>query len=174
VFAYWNDAIDDTASTPAAGHDTNPNLVYSPVPPATAAKPVTPDTITPAPWVPYTEAGCNVGEIATVNQELENPTPDLAEVFGPDSPEVAQLNADPDPYKDPETTDYIGLAVHCAKGAAFCANAEAVKYGQTTPSHTAVPDLLPDEPGGYTGYQALFGSKYIAAAAGRGHAEPDP
>ena len=168
MFAYWNDAIDDTASTPAAGYDTNPNLVYSPVPPATAAKPVTPDTITPAPWVPYTEAGCNVGEIATVNQELENPTPDLAEVFGPDSPEVAQLNADPDPYKDPETADYIGLAVHCAKGAAFCANAEALKYGQTTPSHTAVPDLLPDEPGGYTGYQALFGSKYIAPQLGAG------
>jgi hypothetical protein len=168
VFTYWNDAIDDTASTPTAGHDTNPTLVYSPVPPATASKPVTPDTVTPAPWVPYTEAGCNVGEIATVNQELENPSPDLAEVFGPNSPEVAQLNADPDPYKDPETADYVGLAVHCAKGTSFCANAEAVKYGQTTPSHTAVPDLLPDEPGGYAGYQALFGSKYIAPELGAG------
>ena len=168
VFTYWNDAIDDTASTPTAGHDTNPNLVYSPVPPATAAHPVKPDTVTPAPWVPYTEAGCNVGEIATVNQELENPSPDLAEVFGPNSPEVAQLNADPDPYKDPETADYIGLAVHCAKGSAFCANAEAVKYGQTTKSHTAVPDVLPDEPGGYTGYQALFGHKYVAPQLGAG------
>jgi hypothetical protein len=168
VFAYWNDAIDDTASTPNPGHDTNPNLVYSPVPPATASQPVKPDTITPAPWVPYTEAGCNVGEIATVNQELENPSPDLAEVFGPNSPEVAQLKADPDPYKDPETADYIGLAVHCAKGAAFCAKAEAVKYGQTKPSHTAVPDRLPDEPGGYTGYQALFGSKYIGPQLGAG------
>ena len=39
---------------PNAGHDTNPNLVYSPMPPATAARPVKPDTITPAPWVPYT------------------------------------------------------------------------------------------------------------------------
>jgi hypothetical protein len=168
AFTYWNDPIDDTASHPNAGHDNNPNLVYSPVPPATASTPVTPDTVTPAPWVPYTEAGCNVGEIATVNQELENPSPDLAEVFGPNSPEVAQLNADPDPFKDPETADYVGLAVHCAKGAAFCANAEAVKYGQTTPSHTAVPDLLPDEPGGYNGYQALFGSKYIAPELGAG------
>ena len=124
--------------------------------------------MTPAPWVPYTRAGCNVGEIATVNQELENPSPDLAEVFGANSPEVAQLNADPDPYKDPETADYIGLAVHCARGAAFCANAEAVKYGQTTPSPTAVPDLLPDEPGGYNGYQALFGAKYIDPELGAG------
>lgn len=167
-FAYWTDKIDDTASTPNAGHDTNPNLVYSPVPPATAKTPVSPTTVTPAPWVPYTKAGCNVGEIATVNQELENPSPDLAEVFGPNSPEVAQLNADPDPYKDPETADYIGLAVHCARNAAFCANAQAVKYGQTTPSHTAVADLLPDEPGGYNGYQALFGAKYIDPQLGAG------
>jgi hypothetical protein len=168
VFTYWNDAIDDTASTPTAGHDTNPNLVYSPAPPATTSSPVKPDTITPAPWVPYTEAGCNVGEIATVDQELENPSPDLAEVFGSGSPEVKQLNADPDPYKDPEVADYVGLGVHCAKGSAFCADAEAVKYGQTTATHTAVPDVLPDQPGGYTGYQALFGHKYIAPQLGAG------
>jgi hypothetical protein len=167
-FTYWTDPIDDTASTPTAGHDTNPNLVYSPVPPATSKTPISPTTVTPAPWVPYTRAGCNVGEIATVNQELENPVPDIADAFGANSPEVAQLNADPDPYKDPEVADYVGLAVHCARSAAFCANAEAVKYGQTTPSHTAVPDLLPDEPGGYNGYQALFGAKYIAPELGAG------
>jgi len=168
VFTYWNDAIDDTAKTANAGHDTNPNLVYSPAPPATAKPPVKPDTVAPAPWVPYTRAGCNVGEIATVNQELENPTPDIADAFGANSPEVAQLNADPDSFKDSETADYIGLAVHCAKGSAFCANAEAVKFGQTTPSHTAVPDVLPDEPGGYTGFQALFGHKYVAPQLGAG------
>jgi hypothetical protein len=168
VFTYWNDAIDDTASSPNAGHDTNPNLVYSPVPPATANPPVKPDTVTPAPWVPFTRAGCDVGEIATVNQELENPTPDIPDAFGADSPEAQQLAADPDPYKDPETADYIGLAVHCAQGSAFCADAEAVKYGQTAPSHTAVADVLPDEPGGYHGYQALFGHKYIAPQLGGG------
>ena len=75
VFTYWNDAIDDTASTPNAGHDTNPNLVYSPTPPATTNPPVKPDTVAPAPWVPFTRAGCDVGEIATVNQELENTSP---------------------------------------------------------------------------------------------------
>ena len=89
-------------------------------------------------------------------------------MFGPNSPEVQQLNADPDPYKDPEVADYIGLAVHCAKGDAFCADAEAVKYGQTAPSHTAAADLLPDQPGGYTGYQALFGHKYVAPQLGAG------
>ena len=71
-FTYWTDPIDDTARTPNAGHDTNPNLVYSPVPPGTANPAVSPTTVAPAPWVPYTRAGCNVGEVATVNQELEN------------------------------------------------------------------------------------------------------
>jgi hypothetical protein len=170
TFTYWTDPIYDTASAPTAGHDTNPNMVYSPTPPATTAPATKPDTVTPAPWVPYTRAGCNVGEIATVNQELENPSPDLADVFGANSPEVQQLNADTDPYKDPETADYIGLAVHCAQGSAFCASAEAVKYGQSTPSRTAVADLLPDEPGGYTGYQALFGHKYVAPQLGAGTA----
>ncbi|MGD0068948.1 MAG: hypothetical protein ABSB76_36645, partial [Streptosporangiaceae bacterium] len=97
-FAYWTDPVDDTASTPSPGHDTNPNLVYSPVPPATAAQPVSPTTNTPAPWVPFTRAGCDVGDVSTVNQELENTTPDIADAFGANSPEAQQLAADPDPY----------------------------------------------------------------------------
>jgi hypothetical protein len=165
-FTYWNDAIDDTAKTPNAGHDTNPNLVYSPVPPATAAAPVSPATVAPAPWVPYTRAGCNVGEIATVNQELESPVPDIADAFGANSPEAQQTAADTDSFKDNETADYVGLAVHCAQSATFCADAQAIKYNQTTPSPTAVADVLPDEPGGYNGYQALFGSRYLTPQLG--------
>ena len=53
-------------------------------------------------------------------------------MFGASSPEQAQDNADPDSFKDQEVNDYIGLAVHCAKGSAFCADAKAVKYGQTS------------------------------------------
>jgi hypothetical protein len=168
VFTYWTDPIYNTASSPTPGHDTNPNMVYSPTPPATTSPPPKPDTVTPAPWVPFTRAGCNVGEVATVNQELENPTYDIPTVFGPNSPEAKQLNADTDPYKDPETADYVGLGVHCAQGNALCKNAMAVKYGETTPSHTAVPDLLPDEPGGYHGFQAVFGNKYLAPLFGGG------
>jgi hypothetical protein len=37
-------------------------------------------------------------------------------------------------YKDAETAYYVGLAVHCAKGDSFCSSAQAVKYGQSTPS----------------------------------------
>jgi hypothetical protein len=169
-FAYWTDPVYDTATTPNPDHDTNPNMVYSPVPPATAPAPVTPDTVTPAPWVPFTRAGCNVGEVATANAELENTGVDIPKVFGTGSPEDQQLVNDTDPYKDQETNDYIGLAVHCARGAAFCADATAVKYGQTTPGKTAVADLLPQEPGGYPGYQALFGNKYVAPQLGAGTA----
>ena len=166
-FAYWTDPVYDTSPTAT---DQNPNMVYSPVPPATAKKPVSPTTTTPAPWVPFTRAGCNVGEIATANAELENTAVDIPKVFGAGSPEDEQLVNDPDSYKDPETADYVGVAVHCAKGSAFCSSATGVKYGQTTPSSTAVADQLPDEPGGYTGYQALFGHKYIAPQLGAGTA----
>jgi hypothetical protein len=164
-FAYWTDPVYDTSPTAT---DTYPNMVYSPVPPATAKTPVSPTTTTPAPWVPYTRAGCNVGEIATANAELENTSVDIPKVFGTGSPEDEQLINDKDSFKDAETADYVGVAVHCAKGSAFCANATGVKYGQTAPSKTAAADSLPDEPGGYAGYQALFGHKYLAPQLGAG------
>src|SRR5215475_662161 len=170
AFTYWTDPIDDTAKTPNPGHDTNPNLVYSPVPAGTANPAVAPTTTAPAPWVPYTRAGCNVGEVATVNQELENPTFDIPKFFGPNSPEAQQVANDPDSFKDAETADYVGLGVHCAQGAAFCANATGVKFGQTNATPTAVPDPLPDEPGGYNGFQALFGAKYLDPSMGAGAA----
>ena len=168
AFTYWTAPIFDTASKPNPAHDTNPNMVYSPVPPATAATPVTPNTVTPAPWAPYTRAGCDWGAVATANVELENTGIDMPTVFGPNSPEVAQLAADSDPFKDQETADYVGVAVHCAQGSAFCADARAVKFGQTTATPSASPDLLPDEPGGYTGFQGLFGHKYVAPQLGAG------
>jgi hypothetical protein len=61
-FAYWTDPVYDTSPTAT---DTNPSMVYSPVPPATAKNPVSPTTTTPAPWVPFTRAGCDVGNVAT-------------------------------------------------------------------------------------------------------------
>jgi hypothetical protein len=167
-FAYWTDPIFDTASTPNTGHDTNPNLAYSATPPTTTKPAPTPNTVTPAPWVPFTRAGCDVGGVSTANIELENNSVDFPKVFGANSPEVQQLTADPDSFKDAETADYVGVAVHCASGNAVCANATGVKFGQTSPSPTASPDALPNEPGGYTGYQALFGHRYVAPQLGAG------
>jgi hypothetical protein len=164
-FAYWTDPVFDTAANPS---DTNPSMVYSPVPPATAKSPIAPDTTTPAPWVPYTRAGCDVGGVSTANIELENNSVDFPKVFGPNSPEVQQLNADPDSFKDAEVAQYDGVAVHCAVGNSFCTSAEGVKFGQTTPTPTASPDLLPDEPGGYNGFEALFGHRYVAPQLGAG------
>ena len=68
-----------------------------------------------------------------------------------------QTASDPDNFKDVEVAQYVGEAIHCAKGAAICAD-----------SSRPVDDLLPTEPGGYHGYQALFGAKYIAPAIGGG------
>jgi hypothetical protein len=167
-FAYWTDPVFDTAATPTPGHDANPSMVYSAVPPAFAKNPPAPDTITPAPWVPFTRAGCDVGNVATANMVLENTKVDIPKVFGPNSPEAQQLAADPDSFKDPEVADYVGIGVHCAAGSAFCADAQGVKYGQTSPSPTAVADLLPDEPGGYHGFQGLFGHRYVAPPLGAG------
>jgi len=172
-FAYWTDPIFDTASTPNPGHDTNPSMVYASQPPATAKNPPAPNTVTPAPWVPFTRSGCDVGDVATANQELENAAVDFPKVFGANSPEVAQLNADGDRFKDAEVADYVGLGVHCAQGpgSQFCSSAQAVKFGQTSPSPTAVSDLLPDEPGGYNGFLGLFGHRYIAPQLGAGTAD---
>ncbi|HEV3068180.1 MAG TPA: hypothetical protein VGY50_10050 [Streptosporangiaceae bacterium] len=168
AFAYWTDPVFDTASTPATGHDTNPSMVYSPTPPATTNPAPQPNTITPAPWAPYTRAGCDAGYVGTANVELENTAVDIPKVFGPSSPEAQQLAADPDHFKDAEQADYVGVAVHCAQGSAFCADAQGVKFGQTSPSPTASPDLLPNEPGGYTGFQGLFGHRYVAPQIGAG------
>src|SRR5262249_5279064 len=155
-FAYWTDPVFDTASPPNPGSDTNPSMVYSSSPPATTHPAVAPNTVAPAPWAPFTRAGCDVGEVATANQELENNSVDFPKVFGPDSPEVQQLASDPNHSKDAETADYVGIGVHCAQGDSFCSTAQAVKFGQSSPSPTAVADALPDEPGGYAGFQALF------------------
>ena len=158
-FVYWTDPNND------GGHDTKHAMIYSDSVPASAT---TTDVATPAPWVPWTRAGCDVGDVSTANMVLENAAFDIPKVFGTDSPETDQLNADPSSFKDQETADYVGLAVHCAQDSAFCADAQAVKFGQSTPSPTAVDDLLPDEPGGYEGFQALFGHRYIAPQVGGG------
>src|SRR5215467_831685 len=168
AFAYWTDPIFNTASTPTPGHDTNPSMVYSPTPPATTHPAPQPNTITPGPWAPYTRAGCDAGYVGTANVELENTAVDIPKVFGPTSPEAQQLAADPDHFKDAEVADYVGVAVHCTQGSAFCANAQGIKFGQTSPSPTASADVLPDEPGGYNGFQGLFGHRYVAPQLGAG------
>src|SRR5207302_1509295 len=99
---------------------------------------------TPAPWVAYTRAGCNVGAAGVANAVLENIATDIVNVFGSGSPEAAAVKADP----DQAFADYVGIAVHCAQGSSVCSSGRE--------------DRLPQEPGGYTGFQGLFGHKSVA------------
>jgi hypothetical protein len=170
-FAYWTDPVFDMAKPPNPFHDTNPGMVFATSPPATTSPAPAPDTVTPAPWVPFTRAGCDVGQVSTANTVLENTAVDIPKVFGPDSPEAQQLAADTSTFKNAEVADYVGIGVHCAKSSAFCSTAQGVKFGQTSPSPTAVADLLPDEPGGYSGFQGLFGHRYVAPQLGAGTAD---
>jgi hypothetical protein len=88
----------------------------------------------PAPWPVFTRAGCDVGAFSLNGLAIENKT-DIANIFGST---VASAAA---------TQDYEGIAIHCAKGSPLCSNPSLAK-----------PDLLPDEPGGYTGFSGLFGN----------------
>ena len=155
-FAYWTSPIIDTKTNPPFVNttDTAPTMVYSDQVPAKAG-----DTtrITPAPWVPFTRAGCTVGDFSTANMVLENATVDVPTVFGANSAEAAETAANSDPFKGVQVAKYVGEAIHCAQGATICSS-----------STRPVADLLPSEPGGYNGYQALFGAQYIAPAIGGG------
>src|ERR1051325_4733410 len=83
----------------------------------------------PAPWVPYTRAGCDVGNVGVANTVLENtgtdPTGDMTTVFGAGSPEwneAATSNAAPSgtALRAKAQTDFVGIAIHCAKGGGIC------------------------------------------------------
>jgi hypothetical protein len=136
-FAYWTDPIVDYYT----------NYAGTPVGDATTTLVGQNGKTPPAPWVPYTRAGCDFGSVAAANTELENQAPDVAHVFGAKSPDAAE--ADNPKLASKAAADYEGLSVHCAAGSSVCAD------------HHWVPDVLPDEPGGYGGYRALFGAKYI-------------
>lgn len=132
-FAYWTDPIfDPSTSTPT---DTTYNMLSEQ------------GLNAPAPWVPYTRAGCNVGGVGTANIELENIGTDIPTVFGPTSPQEQEVKSNP----NKATADFVGIGVHCALGNALCSSA-----------NNGVADTLPDEPGGYNGYQMLMGHEYVA------------
>ncbi len=99
-FSAWTDPVVDLSGSPAT--DTTRNLLSADRKNA------------PAPWVPFTRAGCDVGLVA----------------MG------------------------VALALHCAKGSAVCSGPRAE------------PDELPDEPGGYAGFQAVTGSRAVTEQLG--------
>jgi len=131
AFKYWTSPVSATNTLPNMITDGGKN--------------------TPAPWVSYTRAGCDVGNVSVANTVLENnsiaPGGDICNVYGCPSPEASEPAA-------LRTTDFVGIAVHCA----------STKTSVCNNSTHAKPDSLPDEPGGYNGYSALFGAKYVNPA----------
>lgn len=131
-FAYWTAPLfDPTTPTPT---DTTPTMINEN------------GKVAPAPWVPYTRAGCDVGSVATANTVLENTAVDIPTVFGAGSPEATEVATN----GGQAFADFVGLGVHCAAGSAICAA-----------SNNGKADRLPDEPGGYSGFNGLFGAKYV-------------
>jgi hypothetical protein len=146
-FKYWTDLVDDSTGT----RDPLPNMVFDN------------QKTTPAPWVPYTRAGCDVGAAGAANIVLENTRTgafgDMTQVFGAGSPEwneaVASNAAPPGTAtRALAQTDFVGMAIHCAAGGGICSRNAG----------NARADKLPDEPGGYVGFQGLFGAKYVNPA----------
>jgi len=133
AFAYWTAPLFDPAG-PAGQTDFSPEMINEN------------GKIAPAPWVPFTRAGCDVGAVATANTILENTAIDIPTVFGPGSDEAAEVASNP----GQAFADFVGIGVHCAQGSAICGASDHAK-----------PDLLPDEPGGYSGFSGLFGAKYV-------------
>jgi hypothetical protein len=112
----------------------------------------------PAPWVPFTKAGCDVGAFSIANMEFESLPGDVRTVFGVGSPEDVSVSAAlalprtpaNAPARQAPNTDYLGIAIHCALNSPLCNNSHARS------------DLLPDEPGGYAGFKALYGNVNVA------------
>jgi hypothetical protein len=101
----------------------------------------------PAPWVPFTRAGCNVGGFSVANIEFESVPADVNTVFGATSPEGIEANNAA--VRDKANADFLGIAIHCAQNSPLCSSS----HGKD--------DLLVDEPGGYVGYKALFGNIHV-------------
>src|SRR6202048_4823803 len=98
-FAYWTSPIfDPTTSAPT---DTTFNMLTAQGKNA------------PAPWVPFTRAGCNFGAVATANTILENTGIDIPTVFGAASPEANEVVSNP----NQAFADFVGIGIHCAAGA---------------------------------------------------------
>jgi len=143
-FTYWTDLSNDGTYNLISGaaDATHPSGVNA-----------------PAPWVPFTRAGCDVGAIGAADMEIENTGVDLQTVFE----NASSTACAPNPFANCE-----GVAIHCAKNSTLCSTANG-----------GFADKLPWEPNAdgsaattdgtgtstaYQGYNALFGHKYVTQA----------
>ena len=144
-FTYWTDLSRDGTYNLISGaaDTTHPSGVNA-----------------PAPWVPFTRAGCNVGAVGAADMEIENTVVDLTTVFGAGSPQTTDPNAFP---------NYEGIAIHCAKASALCSAAnggfpDKLPWEPNADASAATTDLATGSSTAYEGYNALFGHKYVTQA----------
>src|SRR5437773_9294907 len=101
-FAYWTAPLFDPAGPPfppAGQTDFTPEMINEN------------GKVAPAPWVPYTRAGCDFGAVATANTILENTAIDIPTVFGAGSPEATEVSTNP----GQALAAFAGTGVHCAQ-----------------------------------------------------------
>ena len=106
----------------------HPSFIYWTATDTTDGKPVMLNEngkTAPAPWVPFTRLGCDVGAYSVANMEFETLPSDIGTVFGTASPEFvsvqAALNLPNTPAnaaaRQKPNTDWLGIAIHCAQAA---------------------------------------------------------
>ena len=128
-----------------------------------------------APWVPFTRAGCDVGD-------SRHGEPGAREHL-PRHPQGVRRQL----ARGPAAGRGHGLVqgrrdrrlrrrrpCTAPRATRSAPTAKGVKFGQTDASPTAAADVLPDEPGGYSGFQALFGHRYVAPQLGAGTPDVTP
>jgi hypothetical protein len=109
---------------------------------------------TPAPWVPFTRAGCDVGAFSVADMELENTGPDITSVFGAGSPQSQFTSAQTTSAgRNLAAADFEGIAIHCSQ-------ADSGNGGLCSAQNGGAADSLKDEPQGYSGFNGLFGAIY--------------
>ncbi len=146
AFKYWTD--------PTSSEDPLYTLINQP--PSES----NPDGVnTPAPWVAFTRVGCDFAGVGSADMEFENDTSDISNVYGASSSQYEfgnwSYNTAYEQYNEAGSglgeADFEGLAIHCSQ-------AESETGGRCSSANGGEPDALPDEPNGYTGYNALFGA----------------
>ena len=96
---------------------------------------------TPAPWVPFTRAGCDVGGVGTANIELENAstaaTGDITKVFGSGSPEWNEARREPAARRRPTSSASRSTARRARRASAPATRTRSPTRCRTSPAATA-------------------------------------
>ena len=139
-FAYWTAPLFDPAGPVRRRQtDLTPEMINEN------------GKIAPAPWVPFTRAGCDVGEVAHREHG--------AREHGASTSRPSSAPARPRQARSPPTARRTARR----RSPTSSASASTAPRDRRSAARRRTPsaDLLPDEPGGYAGFKGLFGAKYV-------------